>query len=208
MSPPMYDSPKINQSSYEILSFRSAVSTDPNFVWCQKCNFGQLHSDGVNSPIVSCLNCNNRTCFNHQVPWHTGMTCPEYDLMVADPDNFVPEMDRSNAAALLEEQQETAAANKEREAVHKERLAEQERQRLQHAELRKKARDSQKEEARKKRAAWEQGELKRRLKEEKASLAKVEGTTKKCPGCKWPIEKNSGCAHMTCEFLTFSLLFH
>ena len=114
--------------------------------------------------------------------------------MVADPDNFVPAVDKSNAE--LEEQEEK---KKEREDSHRERLAEQERQRQIHADLRRKAREGQKETARKKREVWEQGELKRRLKEEKASLAKVEGTTKKCPGCTWPIEKNQGCAHMTCE---------
>ncbi|KUJ11963.1 uncharacterized protein LY89DRAFT_653517 [Mollisia scopiformis] len=33
--------------------------------------------------------------------------------------------------------------------------------------------------------------------EEEASMSTVEKTTKKCPGCSWPIEKNAGCAHMT-----------
>lgn len=42
-------------------------------------------------------------------------------------------------------------------------------------------------------------EIKRRAKEDKLSVAKVHATTKQCPGCRWPIEKNDGCAHMTCK---------
>jgi hypothetical protein len=36
---------------------------------------------------------------------------------------------------------------------------------------------------------------------EKASVQMVQLTTKKCPGqgCNWRIEKNKGCAHMTCK---------
>ncbi|KAK0620822.1 hypothetical protein B0T14DRAFT_481918 [Immersiella caudata] len=34
--------------------------------------------------------------------------------------------------------------------------------------------------------------------ENRASEAMVNRTTKKCPGCGWAIEKNQGCAHMTC----------
>jgi hypothetical protein len=41
--------------------------------------------------------------------------------------------------------------------------------------------------------------LKRRAMEEKLSVKKVHATTKPCPGCRWPIEKNSGCSHMTCK---------
>ncbi|OCK79708.1 hypothetical protein K432DRAFT_426286 [Lepidopterella palustris CBS 459.81] len=35
--------------------------------------------------------------------------------------------------------------------------------------------------------------------EEMASEKLIKGTTKKCPGCKWNIEKNYGCDHMTCS---------
>ncbi|KAL4886654.1 hypothetical protein BJY04DRAFT_76106 [Aspergillus karnatakaensis] len=40
--------------------------------------------------------------------------------------------------------------------------------------------------------------LKRRMREAQLSMQKVEETTKRCPGCEWPIEKNEGCDHMTC----------
>jgi hypothetical protein len=42
-------------------------------------------------------------------------------------------------------------------------------------------------------------ELARRAREEKLSVGTVRATTKPCPGCRWPIEKNAGCAHMTCK---------
>lgn len=38
-----------------------------------------------------------------------------------------------------------------------------------------------------------------RREEELASIAKIKATTKLCPGCSWPIEKNSGCDHMKCK---------
>jgi hypothetical protein len=36
--------------------------------------------------------------------------------------------------------------------------------------------------------------------EEEASRRVMEATTKKCPGCNRPIEKNRGCDHIECEF--------
>ncbi|KAL4949803.1 hypothetical protein BDW69DRAFT_68673 [Aspergillus filifer] len=40
--------------------------------------------------------------------------------------------------------------------------------------------------------------LKKRMREVELSMKMVEETTKRCPGCQWPIEKNEGCDHMTC----------
>lgn len=47
--------------------------------------------------------------------------------------------------------------------------------------------------------------LKKRMREVELSMKMVEETTKRCPGCQWPIEKNEGCDHMTCKssFLSF-----
>ncbi|PQE07036.1 E3 ubiquitin- ligase rbrA protein [Rutstroemia sp. NJR-2017a BBW] len=50
--------------------------------------------------------------------------------------------------------------------------------------------------------------------EESASIAKIKETTKLCPGCSCPIEKNNGCDHMRCKSflyasrcLSFAVLF-
>lgn len=227
-SQPKYHVPRLMSHirRYEKLSFRAAISTDPNFVWCQSCNFGQLHSSGSASPIVRCLNCNQTTCFNHQVSWHARLTCAEYDAMLADPDNFVAEMDRSNAEIKAQEERQMLADEKiARDLMHAERLAEQDRQRAQHRDAQRRAREAQeaeaarkreereaasrrkKEETERKKAETERNQavedMKRRAREEQASLKKVGQTTKKCPGCQWPIEKNAGCAHMTCKLDCF-----
>ena len=130
------------------------------------------------------------------------MTCVEYDSFLADPDNFTSSVDKSNAeieaAAALQRMEDEKVA---REVSHTQRLEEQRRQRAAHRVEKERERETQKEEAKKKRILWDREETKRKVKEEKASLKIVEKTTKRCPGCQWPIEKNEGCAHMTCEYL-------
>ena len=39
----------------------------------------------------------------------------------------------------------------------------------------------------------------RRQRENDLSIQKMKQTTKQCPGCRWPIEKNKGCDNMTCK---------
>lgn len=43
------------------------------------CNDGQLHYGGNDAPIVTCRSCGSRTCFKHEVPWHAGQTCKQYE---------------------------------------------------------------------------------------------------------------------------------
>ena len=158
---------------YEVLSFRSAVNLDANFVWCQNCDFGQLHDGGMAQPIIRCLNCRFRSCFKHSVPWHDRLTCEEYDEMLA------------------------------RRMEQRDKRAEQERQKQRHEEERRRARAAQKGAAERaeveKDRARKMEALKRRAMEENLSVKKVHATTKPCPGCRWPIEKNAGCSHMTCK---------
>jgi len=132
------------------------------------------------------------------------MTCSEYDSFLSDPDNFVSSVDKSNSelelAQSLQKQEDEKVA---RDIAHQQRLHEQKRQIERHREEKERERAAQKDEAKKKRAVWEMEEIKRKIKEEKASMKVVEKTTKRCPGCQWPIEKNNGCAHMTCKSRLF-----
>ncbi|KAF8603505.1 hypothetical protein BDV93DRAFT_523281 [Ceratobasidium sp. AG-I] len=66
---------------YETLLLRRTLQSDPNFVWCKDatCQWGQLHESGADEPIVICQVCRARSCFTHDVPWHTGQTCAQYD---------------------------------------------------------------------------------------------------------------------------------
>lgn len=129
------------------------------------------------------------------------MTCPEYDLFLSDPDNFISAITSANLELQKQEEEQV-----KREEVHRKRLEEQKRQLEKHKEEKEKERREQREEAKRKREEWEREEMKRKVKEEKASLKIVEKTTKRCPGCQWPIEKNEGCAHMTCKLSAFSFL--
>lgn len=182
-----------NQHRYQTLAFRAALSTAPNFIWCTAgCGYGQVHEGGAEQPIVTCLQCNHRSCFYHKEPWHQSMTCEEYDRFLQDPDNFRSwvdmeneeaeralraqlEADRALAQSLLEEEQRAEA----------ERVAAIERKAREEREKRER-------EAREKEQKRLKELAKRRKAEEEASMKTVNKTTKPCPGCKAPIEKNQG----------------
>ena len=132
------------------------------------------------------------------------MTCEEYDEMSRNPDGFQSAVDRDNeTAALAKRLQDEEDEQLARELDRQNRRAEEDRQRARHEEELRKARLAQEEERARKREEQErakrQEEFKRRMAEESLSVAKVHATTKPCPGCRWPIEKNEGCSHMTCE---------
>ncbi|PVG00725.1 hypothetical protein CPB86DRAFT_700498 [Serendipita vermifera] len=66
---------------YDRLLARQALGVDEDFVLCTNaaCDAGQIHSQGADEPIVTCYVCQHRTCFIHQVEWHEGYTCEEWD---------------------------------------------------------------------------------------------------------------------------------
>ena len=152
-----------------------------NFMWCTAdCGSGQIHSSGADQPIVTCLNCQHRFCFQHKVPWHDSLTCSEYDRLLADPDNF-----RSNEELENEEQQQLQLESDR--TMARELLAEQE------VESRRKEAREKAERDRTRRAV----ELRKRIaarqrKEEQETRVTIGMTTKACPGCGAAIEKNSG----------------
>ena len=68
---------------FDHLLMRRAVEAAPHFRWCSRanCGSGQDHLNAGRYPIMTCCkaSCKAKTCFNHQVPWHEGMTCAQYD---------------------------------------------------------------------------------------------------------------------------------
>jgi flagellar biosynthesis GTPase FlhF len=129
--------------------------------------------------------------------------------MLQDPDGFRSAVDRDDEAAReARRQQEEEDEAVAKDMDHRERQVEQDRQRQIHEEQLRRARAEQEAEARRMREELERSQkiesMKRRQQEEALSLQKVQATTKPCPGCRWPIEKNRGCSHMTCKFINDS----
>ncbi|CAG8549267.1 17045_t:CDS:2, partial [Racocetra fulgida] len=56
---------------YDTLLLRAAIRKLPDFRWCKapKCGSGQEHTTGA---------CGEKSCFTHDVPWHSGLTCDEF----------------------------------------------------------------------------------------------------------------------------------
>lgn len=69
------------RNRYDKKSLLSYIQNDPNFTNClgSGCGSGQIHPDGDDQPIMTCQDCDFKTCFTHKVPWHVGLTCTEYD---------------------------------------------------------------------------------------------------------------------------------
>ncbi|OMP86737.1 putative RING finger protein, partial [Diplodia seriata] len=65
---------------YDSLATRAHLSTLPNFRWClsANCKSGQIHED-ASGPIFTCMGCTKQFCTHHEIPWHRGETCEQYD---------------------------------------------------------------------------------------------------------------------------------
>ncbi|KAK0618101.1 hypothetical protein B0T17DRAFT_509660 [Bombardia bombarda] len=64
---------------YDVLTARAAVQKMPNFGWClsTKCESGQIHDPECAK--FQCMACRSSHCVTHNVAWHDGETCEEYD---------------------------------------------------------------------------------------------------------------------------------
>ncbi|KAG7125412.1 hypothetical protein HYQ44_001381 [Verticillium longisporum] len=179
----------VDVQRYENLALRAAMHQADNFIWCTGgCGSGQIHETGAEQPIVICLHCNSRSCFTHEVAWHDGFTCEEYDSLLADPENFRSRIEVENAALEDRRRVQDAADH----ALAGRLAADQEAEERTRVERERQARRKAAEAAEKARKT-----AARRKREDEQSMATMNRTTKKCPGCDWAIEKNSGCSHMT-----------
>jgi hypothetical protein len=67
---------------YERFYLLEHLSKEPDFRWCLSgtCTNGQIYENTKYMPNrISCEECSFIMCFKHQVPWHAGITCDEYD---------------------------------------------------------------------------------------------------------------------------------
>lgn len=58
------------------------LSAEPGFRWCLRpgCPNGQLYDDTEYlDPHIVCGECAFESCFTHQVPWHEGLSCDQYE---------------------------------------------------------------------------------------------------------------------------------
>ncbi|KAH6684850.1 hypothetical protein F5X68DRAFT_241842 [Plectosphaerella plurivora] len=160
------------------LSSTAALSALPEFRWCLAgCGSGQLHGDEATNPRMECVNCHARQCYTHNVAWHNGMTCDEYDQFIANPETFRSRQDIENeraAAGRAPERESQADGEWAREREERQRRT------LEESE----------------RAPTQREDMIRRQREENESTNVITQTTKPCPNCQWRIEKIDGCDHM------------
>ena len=67
---------------YDKILLRRALSSEPNFRWClsSTCENGQVYDNiDPSFAVVRCEECGFMMCFTHQQPWHTNITCTEFD---------------------------------------------------------------------------------------------------------------------------------
>jgi hypothetical protein len=178
--------------AYSSLSLRATISESPNFLWCiHGCGDGQIHEKGPDQPIVTCRSCDQRACFHHKVKWHEDMTCDEYDAFLKDPQNYRGTWERMKDKVVLmtgrrkqEEEDRAFALKLVREGAEWDRTRREERKRMEQEKRERKEKEKRLEEMRR--------EAAKKQEEEQATAATMEKTTRPCPSCKAPIEKNKG----------------
>jgi len=188
----------------------STIDQIPNLFRCPapNCESAQIHDSGDNSPIVRCVKCGGRFCFQHRVVWHETLSCTEYDRFLANPRGFRSTFELENEKVEQEraaeerrrraqeerdaEYAQTLMADEQREEAKRRADAEKQARRERENRERKKREEEQKKQREQRRQMEEEANRKRR--QEAANLRTIEATTKKCPNrsCGWPIEKNDG----------------
>jgi len=77
---------RANRPRYDRFRLLAALAVDENFRWCLRegCQSGEIYEAGDTDII--CSVCEFRMCFSHQVPWHTNLTCDQYESQKAHGD--------------------------------------------------------------------------------------------------------------------------
>ncbi|KAE9984442.1 hypothetical protein EG328_008741 [Venturia inaequalis] len=70
---------------YDDLATKACLNSMGEYRHCLSptCKAGQLHSGGADSPIFVCRSCGHKSCTIHDVPWHEGEICTDYDTRTA-----------------------------------------------------------------------------------------------------------------------------
>ncbi|KAF2664629.1 hypothetical protein BT63DRAFT_94218 [Microthyrium microscopicum] len=63
---------------YQLLNL---LATEENFRWCLRegCQNGQLYEEDLATQQIVCDSCQFQMCFQHQMPWHEGQNCSQFD---------------------------------------------------------------------------------------------------------------------------------
>ncbi|EKD12230.1 ring finger protein [Drepanopeziza brunnea f. sp. 'multigermtubi' MB_m1] len=66
---------------YDKKSLMSVFRNFPSLIMClgPGCDSGQIHDGEHDQPIMTCNNCQFKTCYTHKMPWHSGQTCAGYE---------------------------------------------------------------------------------------------------------------------------------
>jgi hypothetical protein len=136
------------------------------------------------------------------VPWHQTMTCQEYDVFLANPASFkswfTQENERAETEIML--QRARREAQEDRDRIVAQRLMddvqrEEDRRQQELERQAREERDRREREAKERqwKAEQEQREKARREADNaRQTMNTIRRTTKNCPGCSAPIEKNMG----------------
>ena len=72
----------INSSDrFERLMTRADLEKVPNYRWClaPDCVSGQVHDIATDGPCFTCVSCEHKSCATHNVKWHEGQTCAQFN---------------------------------------------------------------------------------------------------------------------------------
>ncbi|KAK3933601.1 hypothetical protein QBC46DRAFT_301019 [Diplogelasinospora grovesii] len=64
---------------YDKYLLLNSITALPNFRWCGRgaCGNGQLYEE--DDELITCDECGFAMCYRHQIPFHRGLTCEQYD---------------------------------------------------------------------------------------------------------------------------------